>query len=261
MHSGTGLACALLDAEGHLADAVAAMRREVDERFDHLAFRIDSRTHPRTIEAAMRLGARVRVSPRELDSVGRERRGAVADARAAGAGAVVTGDLDHILRWVRAAPGELDAAVARVHAGEVDCLVVGRPAGAFERAPAPLRETERLVNLAFERLTGHGWDLLSSVRVLSSAAADVIVEDGEVDTLGSDVEWPLLCDRAGGLVVEYLEAPHLSYEEGNLLDAEPADPAAPGTPAAWLGRLRICGWMADAMAPYLPGADAGAPPA
>jgi hypothetical protein len=248
MQSGTGLGCALLDADGHLADALETMRPAVEATFDRLAFRIDDRTHPRTIEAAMGLGARVRVSARELAEVGRERRGVVADAR--GPGVVVTGDLDHILRWMRAAPGELAAAVDRVRAGEVDCLVVGRPAAAFARAPAPLRETERLVNLAYERLTGHAWDLLSSVRVLSPGAADAIAEGGRVDTLGSDVEWPLLC-AAAGLAVDHYEAAHLSYEEGNVLDAEPADPADPGAAGAWLTRLRICGWMADAMAPYL----------
>jgi hypothetical protein len=251
MHSGTGLASALLDAEGHLADAIAAMRPAIASTFDHLAFRIDARTNPRTIEAAMGLGARVRVSARELEAVGRERRGAVADACGSGAGVVVAGDLDHILRWMRAAPDELAGATDRVRSGEVDCLVVGRPPEAFGRAPAPLRETERLVNLAYGRLTGHAADLLSSVRVLSIPAATVIAERATVDTLGTDVEWPLLC-HAEGLAVDYDEAPHLSYEEGNVLVPEPADPTDPGAPRAWLTRLRICGWMADAMTPYLP---------
>ena len=208
----------------------------------------------------MALGARVRVSQRSLDTVGAERRGAVADARASGASVVVNGDLDHVLRWMRAEPAELAGLVARVQAGTADCVVVGRPAAAFARAPAPLRETERLVNLTYQRLTGGTgapWDLLSSVRVLSPAAAGVIVEQGKVDTLATDVEWPLLCAAAGGLVVDHVEAAHLSYEEGNALVPHPADPDDPGTAAAWLGRLRICGWMADAMTPYLAGPAGG----
>ncbi len=254
MPSGTGLACAFIDVDGHLADAMADMEAPVVERFDRLAFRIDGATHPRTIEMAMRLGARVQVAERDIESAGAYRRGAVGDARAAGSGVVLTGDLDHILRWLREAPGEVDGALARVRDGEADCLVVGRPAEAFARAPAPLRETERLVNLAFARVAGiegPPWDLLSSVRVLSGAAADTIVEEGEVDTLGTDVEWPLLCRAAGGLAVDYLGAAHLSYEEGNVLVPPPADPEAPGSAQAWLLRLRVCGWMADAMAPYL----------
>jgi hypothetical protein len=255
MPRATGLACAFIDAEGHLADAMADMEAAMVARFDRLAFRIDGATHPRTIEAAMRLAARVQVAERDIEMAGAYRRGAVSDARATGSDVILTGDLDHILRWLRAAPDEVDGALARVRAGEVDCLAVGRPAGAFERAPAPLRETERLVNLAFARvagLTGTPWDLLSSVRVLSAPAADVIVGSGKVDTLGTDVEWPLLCRATGGLVVDYLEAAHLSYEEGNALVPEPADPAAPGSAQAWVLRLRVCGWMADAMAPYVP---------
>lgn len=260
MPSGTALASALIDLTGDLADAMAEMRPAIVDTFDHLAFRIDARSHPRTIEAAMGLGARVRVSQRSLDTVGAERRGAVADARGSGASVVLNGDLDHVLRWMRADPAEPGDLVARVRSGAADCLVVGRPAAALERAPAPLRETERLVNLTYQRLTGGSGapcDLLSSVRVLSGAAADVIVEDGRVDTLGTDVEWPLLCRAAGGLVVEHVEAAHLSYEEGNALVPERADPDAPGTAAAWLGRLRICGWMADAMTPYLSGRAGG----
>lgn len=260
MPSGIGLASALIDLTGDLADAMAEMRPAIIDTFEDLAFRIDARTHPRTIEAAMHLGARVRVSQRSLDTVGAERRGAVADVRASGASVVVGGDLDHVLRWMRADPAELADLVGRVRSGAVDCLVVGRPAAAFERAPAPLRETERLVNLTYQRLIGGSgppWDLLSSVRVLSGAAADLIVDKGQVETLGTDVEWPLLCGAAGGLVVEHVEAAHLSYEEGNVLVPEPADPDAPGTAAAWLGRLRICGWMAEAMTPYLRGRAGG----
>lgn len=135
MPRATGLACAFIDAEGHLADAMADMEAAMVARFDRLAFRIDGATHPRTIEAAMRLAARVQVAERDIEMAGAYRRGAVSDARATGSDVILTGDLDHILRWLRAAPDEVDGALARVRAGEVDCLAVGRPGRSSGRRP------------------------------------------------------------------------------------------------------------------------------
>jgi hypothetical protein len=246
---GPGLACAFVDEEGDLAEAIEALRPQLAARFGHVALRIDEKTDPRTVEAAWSIGARTTIAPRSFAEVGRARRHAVADARAAGARTVVAGDLDHILRWLRDAPAELDEALAVAEG--VDCLVVGRGPGALEASPAPLRETERLVNLAYERLTGNAWDLLSSVRVLSAAGADAVVGRSTVDTIATDVDWPLRC-AADGLRVGYHVGAHLTYREGNRLGAGPADPSDPGAARAWLGRLRICGWMSEAMAAYLP---------
>ena len=259
---GVGLASALRDTTGDLADGLVALAGPPPAGvFTHVGVSVAGATHPRTRAALATLGARVRVAERPYELVGRERRMALGLVRAAGAGTVVAGDVDHVLRWLRAAPDEVRHALDRARAEGLDCLVVGRPAAAFAGFPAALGRTEPLVNRAYERLTGHAWDLLSSVRVLSGRAADLIVERSTVDTVATDVDWPLLC-AAAGLRVGYEEAAHLTYVEGNHLGEpgaarpdhshdEPDEPD-PGDARAWLLRLRVCGWMADAMAPYLP---------
>jgi hypothetical protein len=82
-----------------------------------------------------------------------------------------------------------------------------------------------------------------------------VVERSVEDTVATDVDWPLVC-AAAGLRVGYYEAPHLTYVEGNGLD-DPSSPSSPPEPdpgdlRAWLLRLRVCGWMADAMAAHAP---------
>ena len=253
---GVGLACAFRDTTGELADGLAALAGPPGGRpFAHVGVSVDEGTHPRTRAALATLGARARVAARAHELVGRERRLALGLAREDGAGTVVAGDVDHVLRWLRAAPDEVRHAVDRARAEGVDCLVVGRPAVAFAGFPAALGRTEPLVNEAYQRLTGHAWDLLSSVRVLSGRAADLIVERSTVDTVATDVDWPLLCASAG-LRVAYEEAAHLTYVEGNALDDGEAGEPSPGDARAWLLRLRVCGWMSDAMAAYLPAAPA-----
>jgi hypothetical protein len=254
---GVGLACAFLDRDGELADGLDALARPPWDRvFTHVGMSVPDGTHARTQAALDAVGAHVRVAARAYEQVGRERRFSLGIARSAGADVVVAGDVDHVLRWLRAAPGEVHGALDRFRADDLDCLVVGRPAAAFAGFPAALGRTEPLVNRAYERLTGHAWDLLSSVRVLSARAADLIVERSTVDTVATDVDWPLLCASAG-LRVGYVEAAHLTYVEGNALDDrdggadEDAGPD-PGDARAWLLRLRVCGWMSDAMAAYLP---------
>jgi hypothetical protein len=252
---GVGLATALQDRAGDLADGLAALAEPGDDRpFAHVGVSVADGTHPRTRAALDALGARVRVAARTHEEVGRERRLALGLARASGAATVVAGDVDHVLRWLRAAPGEVHHALGRAADEGLDCLVVGRPAAAFAGFPAALGRTEPLVNEAYQRLTGHAWDLLSSVRVLSGRAADLIVERSTVDTVATDVDWPLLCATAG-LRVGYEEAAHLTYVEGNALD-DPGGPTGdgpdPGDARAWVLRLRACGWMSDAMAAYLP---------
>jgi hypothetical protein len=240
------LASAVKDEEGNLAFSLANLGDAL-RFFDGFVFRVTTTTHRETLDALRGLDAVIEASVPNLMTVGRERRGAVASAVAAGADYVVFSDLDHLLRWFHADEAEcarvLDAGRA------VDCRVVGRAPTAFDDAPRAVRDTERLVNLAFERLTGRTWDLLSSVRVLSRRGAETICEKSSIDTIATDVDWPLLCMEAG-LVVEYQESRSLNYRPGTLLHEPKADPDDRGSAASWLFRLRIAGWMAEAMTQY-----------
>ena len=117
-------------------------------------------------------------------------------------------DPDHILRWFRDAPRELGTIVANT---QYDCLIVGRTPAEFARTPQRLQQPERLVNSIFQVSTGTDADLMMACRQLSPDALQLILKASREQTLGNDVEWPMLCHLAG-LTVGGTSADGLRYE-------------------------------------------------
>lgn len=173
--------------------------------------------------------------------VGRHRRAAVQLARRSGLANVFYCDLDHVLRWIDVAPQEIATIISEP---EADLVVVGRTPRAMSSCPARLRETESIVNHIYELATGHAWDLMFAIRLMSPTAADIVVSQGIEDSYANDVEWPLLVEEAG-LTVEYREADGLSYRIAEDFDAT-AD-RHDGDPGRWIERVHIANLHAQAI--------------
>jgi hypothetical protein len=118
-------------------------------------------------------------------NIGRHRREAV--RLATGESSVLYSDLDNRLRWIEADRQEVEKVLASM---DDDLIVVGHTARAMTACPRRLRDTEAIVNHAYALATGHRWDLWFAIRLLSPAAARVMVEQGREDSIANDVEWP-----------------------------------------------------------------------
>jgi hypothetical protein len=175
------------------------------------------------------LGAVVRREPPD-GNVGRHRRQAVS---LAGNESVLYSDLDNLLRWIDADRPELERLLSTPDA---DVIVIGRSAQAMAACPRRLRDTEAIVNHIYALETGRAWDLMFAVRLLSPAAAKVVVDQGRENTLASDVEWPMLVERAG-LSAGYRQADGLSYRTRQDFDA--AHDRNDGSPRHWIQRVEI----------------------
>lgn len=242
--SGVVLGATLHDPVGRLAGAIERLAGPLREVFPAIALNISDATTPEVIAAARLLGDRVMIHAAGEAIIGKARRDAV--ALAADGWPVLYADFDHMLRWVEFGPEDLRAVLATTP--DVDCLVVGRSERALAAEPRRLRETEALVNHAHALLTGKHWDLMFAIRRLSPAAARLIVERSEVDSLANDVEWPLLV-RQAGLRTGYAQSDALFYrtieEFGAAADSGDDDPLQ------WIRRLEFAALHASAMRRFL----------
>ncbi|OAM76713.1 hypothetical protein [Devosia elaeis] len=242
--SGVVLGATLHDPVGRLAGAIERLAGPLREVFPAIALNISDATTPEVIAAARLLGDRVMIHAAGEAIIGKARRDAV--ALAADGRPVLYADFDHMLRWVEFGPEDLRAVLATTP--DVDCLVVGRSERALAAEPRRLRETEALVNHAHALLTGKHWDLMFAIRRLSPAAARLIVERSEVDSLANDVEWPLLV-RQAGLRTGYAQSDALFYrtieEFGAAADSGDDDPLQ------WIRRLEFAALHASAMRRFL----------
>jgi hypothetical protein len=91
-----------------------------------------------------------------------------------------------------------------------------------------------------------------AIRLLSPEAVRIIVEQGREDTIASDVEWPLLIERAG-LQIGYREADALSYRVRKDFEAD-AD-RRDGDPLLWIQRIELANLHAAVMKRFLVGSD------
>lgn len=178
--------------------------------------------------------------------VGRHRRQVVDMALRFSSANIVYSDLDHVLRWIDAAEDELTSVVTDP---ADDLMVVGRTPRAMKACPARLQATESLVNHIFALATGHVWDLMFAIRVMSPAAATVIVSQSTENSYANDVEWPILVECAG-LSLGYYEADGLSYRIAQDFDAAADDHDA--DPLRWIDRVGIANLHAEAIRRLVP---------
>jgi len=243
----TAFATIIHDSEGKLVGPIRAAAPALSRMFSGFAASLTEATDPRVATALTEaLGARVAWHPTGEAIIGLARRSAVALALEGDADRVLYSDLDHVLRWIDADPGEMRAVLSAQP--EAQLLIIGRTAEAMAAVPRRLRDTETPVNRAYELLTGRTADLLFAVRRIDRAAAADIVAHSRVDSIANDVEWPLLAEQRGHRI-GYAEAHGLSYrtidEYGAAADSYDHDPLQ------WIRRLEMAGDMARVMRPYL----------
>lgn len=232
------------DSEGHLVGKLLELMPVLVSRFQGVAAVITDETDERVLNVFQEAGAAIDRARADLDSIGAHRRRALQLAlETSEEGHVLRTDLDHLLRWVEQDPAELDAVLKRIEGS--DCTVIGRGPVSTDSLPERLKATESIVNRVYGLVTGHCWDVMMGARGLSRAAAALICNESSVNTVGNDVEWPLLC-RRGGLSLDYVEAEGLTYktDEDYAFDREDGHD---DVPAEWAFRVLIAQQQMEAM--------------
>lgn len=241
------LAATLADRKGELIDKGRHTWPALAERFSHIAMHATETTHPDWLRWFDEHNVPYRTAPAGVDVIGLHRRRALQLAVETAADRYVYADLDHMLRWVERMPADLDRVLAQ--AASADCVVIGRSAGAFAAAPKRLRDTEAIANHIFELATGHAFDLMMAARCFSPAAARHVAAKSEVDTVGNDVAWPMLCETAG-FTLGYVDSDGLTYET-NTVYANDSRDEQDADAQAWMARIGYLAQHVAAMKPFL----------
>lgn len=245
----TSLAALVHDTGGHLLSHIETAGSALAELFSGIALGITETTQERVVKALVQsTRARVQRHPPGEAIIGRARRDAVRLALDFGTERVLYSDCDHLLRWVTGNRAEVEAVLAAQP--EAEMLIVGRSERAFAAEPRRLRETLGAVNRAYELLTGRAADVMFAVRRMSRATALDVVIRSRVDTLGNDVDWPLLAERLGHRI-GYMQADGLCYRMAEEF-AAPAD-SGDSDALQWIRRIEFAAEHARAMRPYLKG--------
>lgn len=245
---GLCLVTALCDPPAELLDKAQHLWPALCRRFEQIAMHVTSDTHPEWRAFLEEKSVPTAESTPAWDHIGAHRRRSLAMGLGhSGLDRLFYADPDHILRWVERKPDELDRVLALV--GCWDCLVVGRSPAAFNVIPERLRATEVVVNRIYALMTGRRWDLMMAARGFSRRGAEHVVRTCREDTIGNDVAWPLLSERAG-LSLGYAEADGLTYETNtvyarNTIDTEDEDARA------WMLRVYAAYQHVEAMRPFL----------
>jgi len=179
------------------------------------------------------------------DMIGLHRRESVRLALAPGAQSVLYSDLDHILRWLENEPNEVAQCLASF---DTDVRVIGRTVEAMRECPRRLRDTEAIINHAYELATGRPYDLMFATRLMTANAASYVVTNSTEVTAGNDVDWPMLLERAG-FAIDYFAARGLTYRIAEGFDGPPDELDA--DPAAWVYRVEMMANHAAALKRYL----------
>lgn len=247
------LALAVHDPQGHLVGKLDKLLPGLFQRFDSFAMHTTTSTHRGILERLQSVGATLRTAPADPDATGQHRREAVGLALEVGVvGHILYLDLDHALRWLENDAEEMDAAVQRIRRS--DCTVIGRGPRSMATLPRRLTKTEGVVNEIFRLVSGLSWDVMMAARGLSRRAAEAIVEDCDVDTIGNDCAWPLFC-QSRGFTLDYLEANGLTYRTNPDYAAD-VDDRHDEDPMAWAMRVNLAAQQVEAMLPYMQ-TDAG----
>ena len=168
---------------------------------------------------------------------------------------IVYMDFDHVLRWIENDAPELDRLLEAT--AEYDCAVIGRGPRSLAAVPERLASTEAIVNHVCRLMTGRSWDVMMAARSFSRRAAEAIVADCTVDTVGNDVAWPLFCETRR-LSVGYVQAEGLTYRT-NVDYASDLVDARDGDPRAWAARVLLAAQQIEAMLPYMGSSDGNRP--
>jgi hypothetical protein len=236
-------ATALHDPDALLVEPFKAAAPAIAATFAGMAISLTDATHP-DVERVMRetLGASIAHHATGEQYIGLGRRSAVALALDHGTDHIIYADPDHMLHWLRDDAGDLQHVLDAQP--ETAFLIVGRSERAFAAVPRRLQQTEQPINHAYELATSRRADLLAAVRRLTRAAAQDIAAHAKVDSLGNDVEWPLLAEQLGH-TVDYVASDGLKYRTIEQFSA--AADSYDEDPLQWLRRIEIAAEMARVM--------------
>jgi hypothetical protein len=241
------LTTTISDQSGDLRTKLKQLLPSVLDRFDGLAAFVTTTTHAEVFSLLDDHGVCITTGEPDFDSIGRHRRESLRLAlRQTAAEHLLVADLDHVLRWIEIDPIELDRVLQIICTH--DCTVIGRGPRSFGSLPDRLAKTEVIVNHIYKLVTGNAWDMLMAARGLSRGAAEVIVQYSTIDTIGNDVEWPLLC-HSRGFSLQYVEAEGLIYKT-NIDYALDREDSLDCDASAWATRMLIAKQHVDAMLPY-----------
>jgi hypothetical protein len=136
--------------------------------------------------------------------------------------AVHLADLDRLLRWVETLPQEWRKAVRQ--RPNIDCLIIGRTASAYQTHPRSLARSEAISNLVTSSLLGHPVDASAGYRCFSRKAVEYLkLHSRPGDALGMDAAWPVMLQRAG-YRVESIEVDGLDWEIADQFQEQAASP-------------------------------------
>ena len=241
-------ATSIADSQGDLINKLEKLLPLVLYRFEGIAVLATTNTDDRILKILQDAQAFIDRAESDIDSIGLHRRQSVKLAMENSRnGHILYADVDHILRWVEHDPRELEQVLERIKGS--DCTVIGRGPNSFGALPKRLKETETIVNHIFSLVTGQRWDLMMAVRGLSRVAAELIVNESEVNTIGNDVDWPLLC-RKNGLILDYIEAEGLKYQT-EFDYANDLNDSQDQSPEAWALRMKLAYQHVVAMGRYM----------
>jgi hypothetical protein len=199
------------DPEGALDPQLARVLPLLQTLFGGIAVHATETTSQRSLERLRAAGAVVRQVPLAGHLLlGQPRRGALELGLQLDGATLFFCDFDRALHWAECYPDELAAVVAHLPAS--DFTVLGRTARAYATHPALQRETEALANRVFALVSGQAWDIGAAARGVSRRAAETILRDCAVETIGTDAAWPLHLLRAGEYQLGYIETEGLEFE-------------------------------------------------
>jgi hypothetical protein len=154
-------------------------------------------------------------------------------------------DMDRLVRWIELRPDELEATVERLQ--KCDSLVIGRTPAAYATHAKTLIETERLPNTFFSHWFGREMDFSAGSRGFSRrAAAFILKQSTDMNSLSMDIGWAVLVKRAG-YSLDYIEVDGLDWETADRFRDHAADAKAQrelaeeidAKPDSWKWRVKI----------------------
>lgn len=210
------LASILYDPDGELFEQLESQTNKLFTIFDGVALNTSPLTFAKTKTLLEDAGATLKDRDTEeggATTIGRFRRDALELALEAETSHIFYCDFDRVLHWLESHPEELEQHLSNLQS--YDFTTFGRTARAFKSHPAPLTETEIIINNLFERVSGHSWDVLAAARGMSRRAADHIVQTSRDDAISNDASWVLLAS-AQNWKLDYQEVEGLEYEGAGL---------------------------------------------
>jgi len=134
---------------------------------------------------------------------------------------IIYADMDRLLRWYEIRPEEMQIVADRVT--EVDCLLVGRSASAYQTHPRALVMTEMISNAVVSHFLGRKVDVSAGCKGFSRRAVEFLMANTTPQrALGTDSEWPILLHRAG-FRIDYAEVEGLDWESADRYRQNAAD--------------------------------------